>query len=64
LCPEPYPESNLQFLKSNGIRLFQFGIEGNKEPFVNIPDHKIRMALKVLLGNYESYRSAEIKEHM
>ncbi|KAG7653110.1 Atypical dual-specificity phosphatase Siw14-like [Arabidopsis suecica] len=49
LCPEPYPESNLQFLKSNGIRLFQFGIEGNKEPFVNIPDRKIRMALKVLL---------------
>ncbi|XP_020870963.1 probable tyrosine-protein phosphatase At1g05000 isoform X1 [Arabidopsis lyrata subsp. lyrata] len=97
LCPEPYTESNLQFLKSNGIRLFQFGIEGNKdsslgelsglenqilqcvpdldneiwlhlwsskhqkegpltnglsktlEPFVNIPDRKIRMALKVLL---------------
>ncbi|KAL1209569.1 Tyrosine-protein phosphatase DSP1 [Cardamine amara subsp. amara] len=82
LCPEAYPESNLQFLKSNGIRLFQFGIEGNKcvpeleneiclhvwssklhkegplttnglsktlEPFVNIPDHKIRKALKVLL---------------
>ncbi|KAL1212351.1 Tyrosine-protein phosphatase DSP1 [Cardamine amara subsp. amara] len=82
LCPEAYPEINLQFLKSNGIRLFQFGIEGNKcvpeleneiclhvwssklhkegplttnglsktlEPFVNIPDHKIRKALKVLL---------------
>ncbi|XP_019091898.1 PREDICTED: probable tyrosine-protein phosphatase At1g05000 isoform X2 [Camelina sativa] len=49
LCPEPYPETNLHFLKSNGIRLFQFGIEGNKEPFVNIPDHKIRMALKLLL---------------
>ncbi|VVA90031.1 unnamed protein product [Arabis nemorensis] len=49
LCPEPYPESNIQFLKSNGIKLFQFGIEGNKEPFVNIPDHKIRKALKVLL---------------
>ncbi|KAG7627155.1 Atypical dual-specificity phosphatase Siw14-like [Arabidopsis thaliana x Arabidopsis arenosa] len=30
LCPEPYPESNLQFLKSKGIKLFQFGIEGNK----------------------------------
>lgn len=30
LCPEPYPESNIQFLKSNGITLFQFGIEGNK----------------------------------
>ncbi|CAH8306014.1 unnamed protein product [Eruca vesicaria subsp. sativa] len=49
LCPEPYPESNIQFLKSNGITLYQFGIEGNKEPFVIIPDQKIRKALKVLL---------------
>ncbi|KAG5545641.1 hypothetical protein RHGRI_017952 [Rhododendron griersonianum] len=30
LCPEPYPEPNVQFVKSNGIRLFQFGIEGCK----------------------------------
>ncbi|AEC08767.1 unnamed protein product [Arabidopsis thaliana] len=30
LCPEPYPENNMQFLKSNGISLFQFGIEGSK----------------------------------
>ncbi|WRX10901.1 Atypical dual-specificity phosphatase Siw14-like - like 1 [Theobroma cacao] len=30
LCPEPYPEANTEFLKSNGIRLFQFGIEGYK----------------------------------
>ncbi|CAN6825983.1 hypothetical protein Bca4012_029709 [Brassica carinata] len=81
LCPEAYPENNMQFLKSNGIKLFQFGIKGYKcppglenevwlhlwnskcqkegsytnansktsEPFVNIPDHKIREALKVLL---------------
>lgn len=49
LCPEPYPEANEEFLKSNGIRLFQFGIDGCKEPFVNIPDETIRDALKVLL---------------
>ncbi|RID61996.1 hypothetical protein BRARA_E01098 [Brassica rapa] len=49
LCPEAYPENNMQFLKSNGIKLFQFGIKGYKEPFVNIPDNKIREALKVLL---------------
>lgn len=49
LCPEPYPESNTEFLKSNGITLFQFGIEGNKEPFVNIPEDTIRDALKVVL---------------
>ncbi|XP_027086883.2 inositol diphosphatase DSP1-like isoform X2 [Coffea arabica] len=30
LCPEPYPVANAEFLKANGIRLFQFGIEGSK----------------------------------
>ncbi|KGN47970.1 probable tyrosine-protein phosphatase DSP4 isoform X1 [Cucumis sativus] len=30
LCPEPYPEASMDFLNSNGIRLFQFGIEGSK----------------------------------
>ncbi|KAB2073593.1 hypothetical protein ES319_A07G093900v1 [Gossypium barbadense] len=49
LCPEPYPEANNEFLKSNGIKLFQFGIEGYKEPFVNIPQDTIREALKTLL---------------
>ncbi|KEH28316.1 tyrosine specific protein phosphatase family protein [Medicago truncatula] len=49
LCPEPYPEANLEFLKSNGIKLYHFGIEGHKEPFVNIPEDTIREALKVLL---------------
>ncbi|KAJ7946351.1 Tyrosine-protein phosphatase [Quillaja saponaria] len=49
LCPEPYPEANSEFLKANGIRLFQFGIDGSKEPFVNIPEETIREALKVVL---------------
>ncbi|KAF8660867.1 hypothetical protein HU200_057457 [Digitaria exilis] len=49
LCPEPYPETNTEFLEKNGIKLHQFGIEGRKEPFVNIPDDKIREALKVVL---------------
>ncbi|KAB2075169.1 hypothetical protein ES319_A07G203100v1 [Gossypium barbadense] len=49
LCPEPYPEANTEFLKSNEIRLFQFGIEGYKEPFVNIPEDTIREALNVVL---------------
>ncbi|XP_039155476.1 LOW QUALITY PROTEIN: tyrosine-protein phosphatase DSP1 [Eucalyptus grandis] len=49
LCPEPYPEANMEFLKSSGIKLFQFGIEGYKEPFVYIPEETIREALKVLL---------------
>ncbi|OAY74158.1 putative tyrosine-protein phosphatase [Ananas comosus] len=49
LCPEPYPEANMEFLHANGIRLFQFGIDGCKEPFVNIPEDTIREALKVVL---------------
>ncbi|KAF3783647.1 putative tyrosine-protein phosphatase [Nymphaea thermarum] len=49
LCPEPYPEANAAFLKAHGIRLFQFGIEGTKEPFVNIPEDTVREALKVVL---------------
>ncbi|KAL6562277.1 Tyrosine-protein phosphatase dsp1 [Orobanche gracilis] len=49
LCPEPYPVPNVQFLEENGIRLFQFGVEGSKEPFVSIPDDVIRRALEVLL---------------
>ncbi|XP_057522938.1 probable tyrosine-protein phosphatase DSP4 [Amaranthus tricolor] len=49
MCPEPYPEDNIEFIKNNGIKLYQFGIEGHKEPFVNIPNEAIREALKVLL---------------
>ncbi|KAG0470629.1 hypothetical protein HPP92_016685 [Vanilla planifolia] len=49
LCPEPYPEANMEFLDSNGIKFFQFGIEGHKEPFVNIPEETVHEALKVVL---------------
>ncbi|KAH6768817.1 Phosphotyrosine protein phosphatases superfamily protein [Perilla frutescens var. frutescens] len=49
LCPEPYPEDNMQFLNANGIRLFQFGLEGSKEPSINIPEHLIVCALQVIL---------------
>ncbi|XP_047314849.1 probable tyrosine-protein phosphatase DSP4 [Impatiens glandulifera] len=49
LCQEPYPEANSQFVKSNGIQLFQFGIESCKEPFVNIPEDIIREALNFVI---------------
>ncbi|KAJ8634295.1 hypothetical protein MRB53_027631 [Persea americana] len=49
LCPEPYPEANLEFLKSHNIQLFQFSIEGTKEPFVNMPIDTIMDALRLLL---------------
>ncbi|KAF9025301.1 hypothetical protein BGZ52_009401 [Haplosporangium bisporale] len=49
LILEDYPDQNVKFLKENDITLFQFGIAGNKEPFVQIPDDKICAALAVLL---------------
>eukprot|EP00252_Welwitschia_mirabilis_P024201 TRINITY_DN7087_c0_g1_i1.p1 TRINITY_DN7087_c0_g1~~TRINITY_DN7087_c0_g1_i1.p1 ORF type:complete len:188 (+),score=25.71 TRINITY_DN7087_c0_g1_i1:417-980(+) len=49
LCPEDYPEEILAFIQRNGIKLFHFGIEGYKEPFVNIPEDIIQECLKVLL---------------
>ncbi|GMJ00655.1 plant and fungi atypical dual-specificity phosphatase 1 [Hibiscus trionum] len=49
LCPEPYPDANTEFLKSNGIKLFQFGIESYKDPFVSIPEDTIREALRIVL---------------
>lgn len=48
LCPEDYSENGKEFLRTQGITLFHFGIEGNKEPFVDIPVHVIKVALKVL----------------
>jgi len=52
LCQEPYPAANIEFIENHGIRLFHFGIEGNKEDV--IPEDVIREALKVLLdvGNH------------
>ncbi|KAK4052169.1 tyrosine-protein phosphatase siw14 [Microbotryomycetes sp. JL201] len=49
LILEEYPEQNLQFLEQEGIKFFQFGIPGNKEPFVQIPEDKITAALTVIL---------------
>ncbi|KNE69144.1 hypothetical protein AMAG_14000 [Allomyces macrogynus ATCC 38327] len=49
LILEDYPEQNVRFLEENGITLFQFGVAGNKEPFVDIPEDKIVAALACLL---------------
>ncbi|KAJ1506659.1 Tyrosine-protein phosphatase dsp1 [Coelomomyces lativittatus] len=40
----------MKFLRENGITLFQFGVAGNKEPFVDIPEDKIVGALACLLN--------------
>nr|XP_043632880.1 tyrosine-protein phosphatase DSP3-like [Erigeron canadensis] len=47
LCTESYPKENLDFLNSNNIRLFQFGIDGTKD--APIPKSIITEALKVLI---------------
>ncbi len=48
LCPERYSDNNMEFCRANGIRVLQFGIEGNKEPFVHIPEDAIRRAVEQL----------------
>ncbi|KAF7817758.1 putative tyrosine-protein phosphatase [Senna tora] len=49
LCPEPYPLENLEFLRSQDIRLFQFGIEGKTELSVPFVKNTIMEALKILI---------------
>ncbi|BAT83530.1 hypothetical protein LR48_Vigan03g040100 [Vigna angularis] len=49
LCPEPYPEENLEFLRSQNIRLFQFAIEGKTDISTPILKDSIMDALKVLI---------------
>lgn len=49
LILEDYPEQNMKYMEENDIRLFQFGVPGNKEPFVDIPEDIIRGALSVIL---------------
>lgn len=38
LCPENCNEANLTFCQQNNISIMQFGIQGNKEPFTDIPE--------------------------
>ncbi|CAO3582058.1 unnamed protein product [Absidia cylindrospora] len=49
LILEDYPEQNMKFLEEQGIQFLQFGIAGNKEPFVQIPEDKISAALAAIL---------------
>lgn len=49
LVPESMPDNVLEFYEKNGITLYQFGVPGNKEPFVDIPEDKIALALATLL---------------
>jgi hypothetical protein len=49
LILEEYPEQSRRFMEDNSIELFQFGVPGNKEPFVDIPEDIISSALSVIL---------------
>ncbi|QCD79774.1 Protein-tyrosine phosphatase-like [Vigna unguiculata] len=49
LCPEPYPETTSEFLKDNGIRLYQFGIDGCKLVVMTRENLNLR-AISVLLA--------------
>ncbi|CAM8891619.1 unnamed protein product [Rhodiola kirilowii] len=50
LCEEPYPEENLEFIRSRNIRLFQFGTEGTKECSATALTSSVIEALRVLIN--------------
>ncbi|KAL8233173.1 hypothetical protein R6Q57_002951 [Mikania cordata] len=49
LCPEPYLDENLEFLKAHDILLFQFGIDGTKELSTDVLRNIITEVLKLLI---------------
>ncbi|CCE79313.1 Piso0_001370 [Millerozyma farinosa CBS 7064] len=49
LIPEEYPDSYAEFFNEEGIHIFQLGMSGNKEPFVNISNELITEAVKIVL---------------
>ncbi len=49
LILEEYPAANKEFNERHGVKLFQFGMEGNKEPFRSMPAEKTAEALRVVM---------------
>lgn len=49
LIPEEYPSIHEEFFQAEGIKLFQLGMSGNKEPFVKIPHDLITEAIKIVI---------------
>ena len=50
LCPEDYPPSHLAFLAQHNTALHHIPLQGNKEPFIDIPPHLMTAALSLLLS--------------
>jgi tyrosine-protein phosphatase SIW14 len=48
LCPEQYAETNQKFCEQNNIAVLRFPMEGNKEPFVDIPEDILHRTLSAL----------------
>jgi tyrosine-protein phosphatase SIW14 len=48
LCPEEYAQPNQKFCEEQGITLARFPMEGNKEPFVDIPELTVHRTLSFL----------------
>lgn len=48
LCPEDYAESNLKFCDEEGIKVFHFPTEGNKEPFNDISEPLMHRILSTI----------------
>ncbi|KAJ3193149.1 hypothetical protein HK101_005336 [Irineochytrium annulatum] len=46
---EEYEDQTQRFLNDNGVKLYIFGVAGNKEPFVDIPEETICSALSVIM---------------
>lgn len=53
---------NVQFMQSNSIRVLQFGIQGNKEPFVDIPEDVRGWVLRLWVRVFSSAVVAAVGE--
>ena len=49
LCPEEYPHSHTAFLAQHNAQLHHIPLQGNKEPFIDIPPELMTAALSLLL---------------
>ncbi|KAH3901254.1 putative tyrosine protein phosphatase SIW14 SCDLUD_002743 [Saccharomycodes ludwigii] len=50
LIPEDYPQELLTQIEKYNIKIFQVGMSGNKEPFVNIPNDLLTKALEIVIN--------------
>ena len=50
MCPEDYPQTHKALLEVMNARILQFPFAGNKEPFVDISETKMREAVRACLG--------------